>query len=89
MGTRPQCPRSKREHGGLHRAHEDASVVGGTFRFRFGYVMGLISISIGDLPPSLARKVWLCTFFFWVGFDADPNGTFRNMPRFPIYARSA
>ena len=52
-------------------------------RFRFGYVMGLMSVSIGDLPPSLARE-----FFFWVGFDPDLNGTFRNMSRFPTYVRN-
>ena len=81
----------KREHGVLHRAQacQGGSVRRPTSRFRFGYVMGLISISIGDFSPSLAREVWLCTFFFWVCFDADPNDTFRNIPRFPTYARSA
>ena len=51
-------------------------------RFRFGYVMGLMSVSKLDLPPSLARE------FFWVGFDSDLNGTFRNMSRFPTYVRN-
>jgi hypothetical protein len=37
--------------------------------------MGLMSVSVHDLPTS---EVWLSTFFlrsFLVGFDADPNGT--------------
>jgi hypothetical protein len=44
-------------------------------RSRFGYVMGLISVLKGDLPPWLAREVRfssMSTFFlrsFWVGFD--------------------
>ena len=55
-------------------------------RFGFGYVIGLISVSKGDLPPfRWRRKFGRVSCFlrmFRVSFDA------RSMSRFPTYAQS-
>ena len=52
--------------------------------------IGLISVSKGDLPPLLAKEVWLSKSsleLVWVSFDADPNGTSRCTSRFPTACR--